>query len=191
MRAIGYARELLATGDATADVKALRRAGATTVHLDPHSAGTRARPELEKCLASLQAGDTLLIPSAVALSPTVDHFLTTVAQLRHRGIAVRSLAEPALSAPPDPSVRAEDVLAALDGVRRRLVSLRTRSGLEAAVAAGRRPGRPRVMTEERLAIARELRTQKRSFAQIGRALGVSEAAVRRALAPVAAHPSGE
>jgi predicted transcriptional regulator len=43
------------------------------------------------------------------------------------------------------------------------------------------------MTEERIAVAQELRAQKRSYMQIGRALGVSEAAVRRALGSSAGH----
>ena len=47
------------------------------------------------------------------------------------------------------------------------------------------------MTEERIEIARELRAQKRSFVQIGRALGVSESAVRRALKAATAVPPAQ
>ena len=135
---------------------------------------------------SLGEGDTLLITSAMSLSPSVEHFVTTVTQLRARGIEVRSLAEPALSTAAGMNSTTGEVLDALDVLRRRLIGLRIRQGLHAAIAAGRKPGRPRVMTAERIEIARELRTQKLSFAQIGRALGVSESAVRRALKPATA-----
>lgn len=103
--------------------------------------------------------------------------MKTASVLRARGIHLRSLTERALSSSPI----SEEVLVALEGVRRQMIGIRTREGMDAASAGGRRPGRPRVMTAERIAMARELRTQKRSFAQIGLALGVSEAAVRRAL----------
>ncbi len=182
-RTVGYARELFSAEVAEEDAAALRRAGATRVYIDRRGAAAGPRHELERCVNSLTKGDTLLIANAVSLSPSVEHFVTTLTQLRTRGIEVRSLAEPALSTALGSNATPGEVMDALDGMRRRLIGLRTRQGLDAAIAAGRMPGRPRVMTDERIEIARELRTQKRSFAQISRALGVSESAVRRALKP--------
>lgn len=182
-RTLGYTRELLAGDDTSADASALRRAGASKVYVDRRRSTRATRPELEKCLSALSSGDILLVSSAAMLSTTVEQFVIAVGQLRARGIHLRSLSEPALSTTSDTSLAPGDVLDALDALRRRLIGLRTREGLEAALAAGRKPGRPRVMTDDRIAVAKELRAQQRSFAQIGRALGVSEAAVRRALAP--------
>lgn len=178
-RTLGYARELPTAGDANTDVAALRDAGASRVFLDRRGAGGRS--ELERCLLTLESGDTLLVMNAIAISTSVEQFVMSVAQLRRRGIQLQCLTEPALSTTAGVAFSPDDVLDALDALRRRLIGLRTREGLDAAIAAGRKPGRPRVMTDERLEVARELRAQKRSFAQIGRALGVSEAAVRRAL----------
>ena len=184
-RTVGYVREVLSGDCVSEDAAALRRAGASQVFTDRRGATSGPRPDLERCLNSLKSGDTLLIPSAVSLSSSVEHFVGTVARLRARGVDIYSLAEPALSTTPDATTAPGDVLNALDALRRRLIGVRTRVGLDAAIAAGRRPGRPRVMTQDRIEIARELRTQKRSYAQIGRALGVSESAVRRALKPAA------
>jgi DNA invertase Pin-like site-specific DNA recombinase len=178
-RTIGYARELLTAEEANAEVAALRTAGASRVFLDRRGAANRS--ELERCLLTLEFGDTLLVMSATSIATSVEQFVMSVAQLRRRGIQLQCLAEPALSTAPGATSSNDDVLEALDGLRRRLIGLRTREGLNAAIAAGRKPGRPRVMTDERIEVAKELRSQKRSFAQIGRALGVSEAAVRRAL----------
>lgn len=176
-RTVGYARELLTGYDVDAESAALRAAGASEVFVD--RAGASPRNELKRCLEALGTDDTLIVPSVVAITTSVEHFVATAAQLRQRGIHLRSLTEPALSTAPPQA----DVLDALDGVRRRLIGLRTREGLDAAASAGRRPGRPRVMTDERFEVARQLRAQNVSFAKIGRALGVSEAAVRRALKP--------
>jgi DNA invertase Pin-like site-specific DNA recombinase len=180
-RTLGYARDLLVRGDAEGEAKAVRIAGASRVYIDRLGVPATRRPQLVACLETLRAGDTLLIPGAAMLSHSVEHFVSTVARLRRRGVGLRSLAEPALSTTDGAVADPGDTLDALDDLRSRLVGLRTRQGMDAAIVAGRKPGRPRVMTEERVAVARELRTQGRSYAQIGRALSVSEAAVRRAL----------
>jgi DNA invertase Pin-like site-specific DNA recombinase len=155
---------------------ALRDAGAGPIFVDPASG---PRLELGRCLEHLSAGDTLLVVGASSLASSLDGFITIAALLRSRDVRLRSLTEPALSSAP----LTDEVLSAIDDLRHQLFSIRTREGMDAARAAGRKPGRPRVMSLERIAVARELRAQKRSFAQIGRSLGVSEAAVRRALKP--------
>lgn len=190
-RTVGYAREIRSPEATKDDVATMRRAGASRVYVDRRGDTGGERRELERCLSALGEGDTLLVPNAATLSASIEQYVTTVARLRSRGVHVRSLAEPVLSTAPGVATTPGDVLDALDAMRRRLIGLRTREGLDAAIAAGRKPGRPRVMTEERIAVAKELRAQKRSFAQIGRALGVSESAVRRALKPAATTSSSQ
>lgn len=182
-RILGYARDLRVAGDGREAQVALKRAGAERVYRDDLVSGVRHRPQLDACLRALHDGDVLVVATALALSHSVDHFVATVSALHNRNVAFRSLNEQALSNLASDGTNSSDVIAALDMLRRDLLSLRTRQGLDAALDKGRRPGRPRVMTEERLSIARELRSHERSFASIARSLGVSEAAVRRALAP--------
>lgn len=181
-RVVGYSRGFASDPGATSDVAELTRAGAAPVFNDPAGVDARARPCLAACLAELVAGDVLLVSSATRLSHSVGHFLTTVVALHERGVAFRSLTEPALSTHSDP-VYSVMVMSALDGLHKRLVGLRTRDGLSAASMAGRRPGRPTVMTDELVAMAAELRAEERSYAQIARVLGVSPSAVQRALSP--------
>lgn len=173
-RTVGYVRAVPGMADTDDAVSALSAAGAAEIFIE---APTGARPEFDHCIEGLSPGDVLVVVSFAALATSLDGFVTTTAQLRARGIHLRSLSEPALSSSPN----TDEVLAAVDALRRLFVGIRTREGMDAAAAAGRKLGRPRVMTAERTAVARELRAQSRSFAQIGRALGVSEAAVRRAL----------
>lgn len=182
-RLIGYTRELLAGAGTTRDVEELERAGASRVFVDPASVDVRKRPRLEECLLSLGPGDVLVVVSADRLSHALAHFVATVAEFGGRGVVFRSLVEPALSTDPGNRTEPAEVLAALDGLRRRLRSLETREGMKVAAANGRPAGRPTVMTEERVAIARELRNQGRSFTRIAGALGVSPSAVQRALSP--------
>ncbi|WP_417564161.1 recombinase family protein [Microbacterium sp.] len=185
-RLVGYTRDLSGGSGTQADVDALAGAGATRVFTDIESADVRVRPGLRECLAFLEPGDVLVVPSAAALSHTVAHFLATVDALARRGVGFRSLAEPALCTGDvaDPA----EVFAALESLRRRLTSLQTRAGMASAASEGRRPGRPTVMTPERIAMAVELRNLGRPITHIARVLEVSANAVKRALGATAETP---
>jgi DNA invertase Pin-like site-specific DNA recombinase len=153
-------------------------AGVTAVFTDD-SADSGKRSGLHDCLESLQPGDTLIVTSAAMLAPTVPQFLGTVAGLSARNVSFHSLSDPTLSA--GAQVDPADVFAALESLRRRLSSLQTRAGMASAAGEGRRPGRPTVMTPERVAMAVELRNLGRPVTHIARVLGVSANAVQRAL----------
>ncbi|WP_239525904.1 recombinase family protein [Microbacterium sp. B35-30] len=155
-------------------------AGATAVFTDDDSADSTKCTGLRACLESLQPGDTLIVTSAAMLAPTVPQFLGAIAGLSARDVRFRSLSESALST--GVQVDPADVFAALESLRRRLSSLQTRAGMASAAAEGRRPGRPTVMTPERVAMALELRNLGRPVTHIARVLGVSANAVQRCLA---------
>jgi DNA invertase Pin-like site-specific DNA recombinase len=187
-RVIGYTRELFAGAGVTVDVEELESAGATQVFVDLASVDARKRPGLAECLRILEAGDVLVVTSSARLSHSLTHFVLTTTALAARSVLFRSVAEPALTSGIGHVSDPVEVLCALDGLTRRLRSLETREGMKDAAAEGRRAGRPTVMTQERVAIALELRNQGRSLPQIGRVLGVSTSAVQRALSQPAPPP---
>lgn len=176
-RIVGFSRP--GDNEAAAEEAALRAAGADEVFVEHDPDGEQ---ELASCLQSLRSNDVLVVTRASRLTSTQYRFVRTVAALGARGVGFRSLAEPALST--GAPVSAEEVFQALEELRSELAGIRTRAGMGAATAEGRRPGRPKVMTEERLAMAIELRAVGRSISHIARVLGVSAGAVRRALADV-------
>ena len=175
-RVVGYSRPLGVDDDLEADAAALRAAGAMVVHL---GLGDRKDRVLRSCLDELSAGDVLVVSRAIRLSPSLTHFVSTLAEMGGRGVDFRSIAEPELSAGSRPTTT--EVYTSLESMRCELISIRTRAGMANAAAAGRKLGRPSVMTEEHLAMARELRVHGRSIAHIGQVLGISASTVRRAL----------
>ena len=185
-RIVGYTRELFAGAGTAADVEQLEGVGAAPVFMDLASVDVRKRPGLAECLRVLGAGDLLVFTSSARLSHSLAHFVLTTTALAERGVLFRSVAEQALTAGAGHVSDPVQVLSALGGLARRLRSLETRQGMKDAAAEGRHAGRPTVMTQERVAIAQELRNQGRSFTQIGRVLGVSTSAVQRALSQPAA-----
>jgi DNA invertase Pin-like site-specific DNA recombinase len=177
-RLIGYSRPWWPGEDLTVDIENLVKAGATATLTDSGVVGGPL--DDGSPLHSLDSGDVLLVSSAARLGSSIPRVVQTIAELGSRGIALRSLTEPALSTDAGPADPAE-VFAALESLRRRLAGIRTRQGMLQAEAAGRRPGRPSVMTPDRVAVAEELRRQHRSIAHIARVIGVSPSAVQRAL----------
>lgn len=176
-RTVGYARAWWPGEDLQSEHAALQREGADIIFT-----GTGDDvDDLVRCLGMLQTGDTLTVTGAARLTGSLPRFVQVVVELTARGVRFRSVAEPPLSTDGD-AVMPADTLRALDGLRRTLVGLRTREGMLRAEAAGRRVGRPSVMTPERVAVAEELRRQKRSIAHIAQVIGVSPSAVQRALA---------
>ncbi len=179
-RVIGYWRPLHLDEDRAADVAALKASGARKVIVAATPSEQHSNQPLDDLEGALAAGDTVVVTRAARLAASMQQLIATIAGLEDRGIRFRSLAEPAL----DTTVEdggAGDTFAALERVRRELISIRTREGLADAALKGRRPGRPTVMTEEKTAMARELRDAGHSIAHIGRVLGVSASAVSRAL----------
>lgn len=179
---VGYWRPFADDEDSEAEPEALRAAGAKRI-VTAQPGNARSTRGFRGLIDDLRAGDTLLVTRASRLSSTRGQFLIIVADLVEHGIRFRSLAEPALST--GERVLTEEVFGALEALRRELISIRTREGLAAAAREGRRPGRPTVMTPDRIAMAKELRAVGRSNSHIARVLGVSPAAVQRALMPPA------
>ena len=73
------------------------------------------------------------------------------------------------------------IAAAFAQMQRRQISEKTRAGLAAAKARGRLGGRPTVMGPDRVALAKQMREQGKSFDDIAALLRVGASSVKRAL----------
>jgi DNA invertase Pin-like site-specific DNA recombinase len=116
------------------------QAGVLRVFGDVISGRTFARPGLQALLDYARAGDALCVVRLDRLGRSLRELLETVDQLKARGIGLVSLEEKIDTA----SAAGElvfHVFGAIAHFERRLIAERTRDGLAAAAANGRRPGR--------------------------------------------------
>jgi DNA invertase Pin-like site-specific DNA recombinase len=170
---IGYARVSTREGQQVFDrqVDALRAAGCERIYDDRGSGASADRPGLSACLDYLRRDDVLVVLDLDRLGRRAGELIRLVDELDRRGVGFR-----ALNAPFDtttPAGRAFlQIQAAFAEMERNLISQRISEGIAAARARGRKGGRPRVMTPERLRYAQHLMAdQTRSIPAICRELG--------------------
>jgi DNA invertase Pin-like site-specific DNA recombinase len=174
MALIGYARVSTADQRHALQHDALNAAGCTRIFEDTASGKLDERPGLAQALDYLRDGDTLVVWRLDRLGRSVQHLTGTVAGLAARGIEFRSLTEGI-----DTSTAAGKlvfhIFASLAEFERSLIVERTRAGLDAAAARGRRGGRPKALTDEKAAAARKLIASGSSVTEAARIVGVSRA----------------
>ncbi|HMB07613.1 MAG TPA: recombinase family protein [Isosphaeraceae bacterium] len=179
---IGYAR--VSTADQKLDLQndALTQAGCERIFTDTTSGTNAARTGLEQALAFARKGDTLVVWKLDRLGRSLRHLVETLAALRGRGIGFRSLQE-SLDTTTSGGKLVFHVFAALAEFERDLIRERTRAGLDAARARGKRGGRRRKLDARKRAQALTLYQDKsNTIDDICRTLRVGRSTLYRYLA---------
>jgi DNA invertase Pin-like site-specific DNA recombinase len=178
---LGYARVSTADQSPDLQVDALSEAGCIRVFVDQASGAAEWRPELEKVLDHLRPGDVLVIWRLDRLARSLKNLIEIVHLLEQKEVGLRSLTESIDTTTPGGKLIFH-VFGALAEFERSLIVERTRAGLAAARARGRRGGRPTVMTPEKVSVARAMySSREHTLAAIAETVGVSRASVYRAL----------
>lgn len=170
---IGYARVSTGGQKLERQLDALTRAGCRRIFAEKKSGKNADRPELVAALEFMRPGDTLVVPSLDRLSRSLQDLITTVADLRRRGVGFTSLHENLDTTTPGGRL-VFHVFAALAEFIRELIVAGTREGLAAARERGRVGGRPSVVTPDLIRAARDLLPNpEHSITSIAKLLGVS------------------
>ena len=127
----------------TCNVMLCVAAGVDERHLfEDRVSGSRGdRTGLAKALAFIKSGDCLVVWKLDRLGRSLPHLLTTVTDLKKRGIAFRSLTEQMDTTTPQGEFLFH-VFGALAQFERSLIQERVQAGLAAARRRGRHGGRP-------------------------------------------------
>lgn len=143
---VGYARVSTKDQELAPQVDALLLAGCdkSNIYTDKVSGAKAKRPGLDKCLASLEAGDTLLVWRLDRLGRSMAHLVETVAGLGDRGISFKSLHDGAIDTSTPSGELVFHIFSAIAQFERMLIAERTKAGLDAARARGRSGGRKKV-----------------------------------------------
>jgi len=148
---LGYARVSTQDQSLTGQVAQLQKAGAIRVFEDVISGKQFDRPGLTALLDHARPGDSLAITRLDRLGRSLKELLETVENLKAQKIGLISLEERI-----DTTSAAGElifhVFGAIAHFERRLISERTKDGIQAARLRGRKPGRPPLDPETVLAL---------------------------------------
>ena len=156
---IGYMRISKADGSQTTDLQfdALVAAGVDPEHIyeDSASGAKDDRPDLAACLKALRPGDSLVVWKLDRLGRSLPHLVAIMDDLNKRKIGLKVLTGHGANI--DTTTAAGKMIfgifAALAEFERELISERTKAGLAAARARGRKGGRKPKMTPAKIKLA--------------------------------------
>lgn len=172
---IGYARVSLEEQNLDLQTHALAAAGCNLIFKDEGvSAIARHRPDYERALAVLGPGDTLVVWKIDRAWRSLRQALDTIDRFEREKFSFRSLTEQIDTSTPmgNAMFQIQNVFAELE---RKLISERTRAGMEAARRNGKILGRPRKLTPMELSWA--------TAAVEGRELTIEQAAGKLLVSP--------
>lgn len=179
----GYARVSKGEDQSTAAQRLLlREAGAEKVYEEAASGGRWDRPELTRLLDHLRPGDVIMVWKLDRLSRSLKDLLHLLERIEAAGAGFRSLTESIDTTTPAGRMLMQ-MLGSFAEYERAMVKERTAAGLAAARAEGRIGGRrPKLTAQQRADIVENVRSGRRTAAQMARLYKVSEPTVSRILA---------
>lgn len=176
---LGYARVSTNDQDLEGQRLRLQQAGATRIFEDVLSGKTTERPGLTNLLDFARSGDVICVVRLDRLSRSLKQLLETVETLKSRGIGLKSLEE-AIDTSSATGALTFHLFGAIAEFERRLISDRTRDGIAAARARGKKPGRP-VTDESTLESAFKLIAAGLSPTDAAKQLGIGRSTIYREL----------
>lgn len=144
---VGYARVSTSEQETDLQIDALERHGVLTVYREKGS-GVGPRPELQRLLASLVEGDTLVVWKLDRIARSMAEVMRVMELLKQRGCSFKSLTEPIDTSHSFGELTLQ-MIAAFAQFERSLIRERAIAGQVAAWRRGVRwGGQPRVVSDE-------------------------------------------
>jgi len=152
---VGYARVSTQDQNPALQLDALKAAGCEKLFVEKASGAQRDRPELSAALDYLRAGDSLVVWRLDRLARSLKQLIETVELLDSRSIGLLSLTE-AIDTTTAGGKLVFHVFGALAEFERSIIRERTKAGLDAARARGKKGGRPPALVAKDLAEAKAM-----------------------------------
>jgi DNA invertase Pin-like site-specific DNA recombinase len=174
---IGYAR--VSTREQSVDLQtdALSKAGCEIIFRETASGAKADRAELSRLLEQVRKGDIVVVYKLDRLGRSLKHLLEVVALLQRKEVGIQSIHDAIDTTTPQGRLFF-NISACFAEFERDLIRERTKSGLEAARARGRKGGRRHGMSKEgeQKAILAEAyyKEGKMGVNEIAKAIGVSK-----------------
>ena len=179
MATIGYARVSTRDQNLTAQIEALKAAGAATIYREKVSGVRADRPQLAKLMAGLKAGDVVVVTKLDRLGRSTRELLDLIEGIGKAGASFRSLGDPLWDTSSSQGRLLSTLLAAIADFERDLIRERTGEGRKRAQANGVKFGRKRKLSDYQRAEAVKRRAAGETLAAIAKSYGVDISMISR------------
>ena len=176
----GYARVSTADQNLDRQKDALMKYGVDVLRCEKMSGTKKNRPELDKMLAELSEGDTVVIESLSRLGRSTKNLAELMETFNTKNIRLVSLKETIDTTTPTGKLL-YTILSSLAQFERDILVERTNEGLKAARARGRTGGRPKTDAKAMQKALALYQTKEYSITDIADLTGVSKSALYRAI----------
>lgn len=177
---IGYGRVSTADQTARSQEDALKAAQVDRLFVDTFTGTKMSRPELEKALDQLRAGDVLVITRLDRLGRSAKDLLTIVSLLEEKGVQLEVLEQSIDTSTPEGKLFFT-MVAAFAEFEREIMRSRTMDGLAAARARGKLGGRKPKLSERQVVEAIRLYNEGTSVQEIADMFSTSRPTIYRAI----------
>lgn len=178
---IGYARVSTDEQSDSAQLDALQEAGCERVYQDKCSGKSRLRPELERMIDSLRAGDIVVVQRLDRLGRSLKDLIELLDGFKQQDVQFISLNE-SIDTTTAVGELAFHMIGSIAQFERRLISERTKAGLAAARARGRKGGRKAKLTTSDIKKAHAMLLDPDvTKAEVAEHFGVSRPTLNKAL----------
>src|SRR3954453_1529879 len=176
---VGYAR--VSTTDQTLALQqdALQKAGCTKIFTDTASDAQTERKSLTEAISYVRAGDTLVVWKLDRLGRSLKDLIARITELQNRDLGFKSLTEQ-IDTTTSGGKLIFHIFGALAEFERDIIKERTKAGLEAARARGKKGGRRPNLSPKEIALVKKLYADTgTSVAEICKMLGISRHTLQR------------
>lgn len=165
--------------DLTAQIEALKAAGAATIYKEKISGARADRPQLAKLMATLKAGDLVVVTNLDRLGRSTRELLDLIDRIGKAGAVFRSLGDPFWDTSNAQGRLLSTLLAGIAEFERELIRERTGEGRTPAMAAGVKFGRKRKLSDYQRAQAKKRSDAGETLAEIAKSYAVDISMISR------------
>lgn len=178
---LGYCR--VSTDDQNSDLQidALKKAGcrANKIYTDKISGSKAERPGLDALLKSLRKGDVVVVWRLDRLARSLKDLLAIVEQIKEAGANFVSLTESFDTSTPSGEL-IFNIFGSIAQFERQIIIERTKAGLKAARARGRKGGRKKALSPQQIKSAKKMLTSNDyTIGEIAEHFGINRSTLYR------------
>ncbi|MBM6973846.1 recombinase family protein [Lactobacillus gallinarum] len=180
MTVYGYARVSTRKQDLSAQIDDLKKAGATVIFREKYTGTTAKRPEFDKLMNTVTAGDTVIVTKLDRLARNTEDALKIVKELRSKNVTLNIKNLGVIDNNPSGNL-IFTIFSAFAQFERDLIIARTEEGKEWAREhkANYNEGRPLDYDYDRIKFAYDLRKRGYTISEITKNTGISKTTLYR------------